>query len=57
MDSIPDLLQTSSVIGSAIEDTQTVSAKSLVSEFSDDDDDDDDSDRITMMMMMIWQVL
>ena len=42
MDSIPDLLQTSSVIGSAIQDTQTVSAKSLVSEYNDDDDDDDE---------------
>ena len=42
MDSIPDLLQTSSVIGSAIQDTQTVSAKSLVSEINYDDDDDDD---------------
>ena len=40
MDSIPDLLQTSSVIGSAIQDTQTVSAKSLVSEYNDDDDDE-----------------
>ena len=31
MESIPQLLQVSSVIGSAIQDTETVSLKSLVS--------------------------
>ena len=31
VESIPDLLQSSSVIGSAIQETETVSAKSLVS--------------------------
>ena len=33
VNTIPDLLQTSSVIGSAIQDTETVSAKSLVSTY------------------------